>query len=205
MRSCRSLMSWFLSAWMRCSCSMRSWLSCCSFTRAISLHVLTLISAANYSFLGLHCTICSAARCAICFLGYIGILMGWPCSCEAWRIHCFTIAALTGWLQALLLDFVCSSRLALLAGFMCGCLGPALELWALVDCGFMHCWCIGHAGYTLGPAPVMKKAGLQKDVVTLRWSTPKSAPLDLQFCTSAYRVTPNNVSPSTHSKLSGAN
>lgn len=52
------------------------------------------------------------------------------------------------------------------------------------------------AGYNLGPMTGTKKESKEhhgKEIVMLKWSTPKSAPLELQFCTSAYRVTPSNV------------
>lgn len=52
------------------------------------------------------------------------------------------------------------------------------------------------AGYSLGPL-IPSKKDHREVVVTLRWSTPKSTPMDLQFCTSAYRVTPSNVSVTT--------
>ena len=54
-------------------------------------------------------------------------------------------------------------------------------------------------GYGLG-APIATKKDLKdkdtphRDAVMLKWSTPKSTSLELQFCTSAYRVTPTNVS-----------
>jgi hypothetical protein len=54
-------------------------------------------------------------------------------------------------------------------------------------------WVILTLGYSLGPNVPSKKD--HRDItVTLKWSTPKSTSMDLQFCTSAYRVTPSNVS-----------
>ena len=58
-------------------------------------------------------------------------------------------------------------------------------------------------GYGLG-APISAKKEPKdkdtphKDAIMLKWSTPKSTSLELQFCTSAYRVTPMNVSARVH-------
>ena len=41
----------------------------------------------------------------------------------------------------------------------------------------------------------MGKKGEGGDRLVLKWSTPKTSTLDLQYCTSAFRVTPTNVSP----------
>jgi len=49
-------------------------------------------------------------------------------------------------------------------------------------------------GYALGSQSVTRRDGQHRDAVTLKWSTPKATSLELQFCTSAYRVTPSNVS-----------
>ncbi len=48
------------------------------------------------------------------------------------------------------------------------------------------------AGYGLSVISSTKKDSSTKDVV-LKWSTPKSSSLELQRCTSAYRVTPSDV------------
>ena len=53
--------------------------------------------------------------------------------------------------------------------------------------------------YILGYIPGstgMSQGGREsdKDAVVLRWSTPKSMNLDLQYCSSVYRVTPADVS-----------
>ena len=57
-----------------------------------------------------------------------------------------------------------------------------------------HCM---YTGFVLGGSAVGKKGegGREtKDRLSLKWSTPKTSSLDLQPCTSAYRVTPTNVS-----------
>ena len=56
-----------------------------------------------------------------------------------------------------------------------------------------------HVLYILGYIPGstgMSQGGREsdKDAVILRWSTPKSMNLDLQYCSSVYRVTPADVS-----------
>lgn len=55
---------------------------------------------------------------------------------------------------------------------------------------------IFRGGFTLGASASGKKGDSGKDGkerLTLKWSTPKTSTLDLQRCTSAYRVTPTNV------------
>ena len=57
------------------------------------------------------------------------------------------------------------------------------------------------SGYGLGPNVLSKreaKEAVHKDVVLLKWSTPRTTSMDLQFCTSAYRVTPSDVSLALH-------
>ena len=50
-------------------------------------------------------------------------------------------------------------------------------------------------GFVLGGGAVGKKGEKEaKDKLSLKWSTPKTSSLELQPCTSAYRVSPTNVS-----------
>ena len=50
-------------------------------------------------------------------------------------------------------------------------------------------------GFVLGGGAVGKKGEKEaKDRLSLKWSTPKTSSLELQPCTSAYRVTPTSVS-----------
>ena len=59
----------------------------------------------------------------------------------------------------------------------------------------LHLMCV--AGFVLGGGAMGKKGEGGKegrDRLSLKWSTPKTSSLELQNCTSAYRVTPTNVS-----------
>ena len=50
-------------------------------------------------------------------------------------------------------------------------------------------------GYVPGQAGISQGGrDSDKDAVILRWSTPKTMALDLQYCPSVYRVTPADVS-----------